>query len=82
MPALKINLQGDGAFAEEMSGHKVHHVTEAFTVAGLDHGMRSGAPSVAFCIPLPDGSVVLAETSLALLLTASDALRARFGDPR
>jgi len=27
-------------------------------------------------------SVVLAETSLALFLTAADALRARHGDPR
>jgi hypothetical protein len=33
-------------------------------------------------IDLDDGSVVLAETSLALFLTVADGLRARYGDPR
>jgi hypothetical protein len=44
--------------------------------------MVSGAPSVAFCFKLGEREVVLAETSLALFLTAADALKARYGDPR
>jgi hypothetical protein len=51
-------------------------------MAGLSNGMGSGAPSVAVRIDLPDGKVVIAETSLRLLLTAADILKARFGDPR
>jgi hypothetical protein len=51
-------------------------------VGGLKSGMASGNPSVAFCFPLPDGRVVIAETSLALLLSAADALKAVHGDPR
>ncbi len=50
-------------------------------VAGLDGGMASGAPSVAIGVRCRDG-VVVGETSLALLLTAVDALVARHGDPR
>ncbi len=81
MPHLRIILDGDGAFAQELSGRTVHHVTEPFTIAGLAQGMASGKPSVAFMIPLPDGSVVVAETSLALLVSASRTLVARHGDP-
>lgn len=51
-------------------------------VGALAHGMASGDPSVMFCYPLPDGRVVLAETSLRLLLSAADALKAVHGDPR
>jgi hypothetical protein len=43
---------------------------------------ESGKPSVALGFELPDGRWVLAETSLALFLTAAEALRARYGDPR
>jgi hypothetical protein len=45
--------------------------------------MESGKPSVCIGVFLPNnGGCVLAETSLALFLTAADALKARFGDPR
>jgi hypothetical protein len=44
--------------------------------------MKGGAPSVAFRIDLEDGRTVIAETSLKLLLTASDLFKARYGDPR
>ena len=51
-------------------------------VTGLEGGMQSGRPSVAIRLDLEDGRVVLAETSLALFLSAADALKARYGDPR
>jgi hypothetical protein len=54
----------------------------AIEIGGLEAGMASGRPSLAFCFTLPDGRVVLAETSLVLFLAAADAFRARFGDPR
>jgi hypothetical protein len=48
----------------------------ALQVALLRGGMQSGAASVTFRITLPDGRVVLTETSLALFGMAADALRA------
>jgi hypothetical protein len=47
-------------------------------VAAIEGGMLSGATSVMFRIDLPDGRVVLAETSLALLEMAVQAMRARY----
>lgn len=71
---------GDQSVAE---GKLIHLGNDAHIELGaLPHGMASGAASVAFCFELPDGKIVIAETSLALLLTAADALKARFGDPR
>lgn len=60
----------------------IQNVREGIEVGVLPAGMASGAPSVAICVPLPNGRVVIAETSLALFLTAADAFRARYGDPR
>jgi hypothetical protein len=51
-------------------------------VTGLAGGMQSGKLSVALRIDLPNGGVVVTETSLALFLTAADGLKARYGDPR
>lgn len=81
MIALNVVLDGEGVL-EGTPRELVVHVIDRITLTGLDGGMSSGKPSVAVIIPLPDGRKVLAETSLALLLTAVDALRARYGDPR
>jgi hypothetical protein len=40
--------------------------------------MQSGKPSVCFRIDLPDGRVVLAETSALLFCRAAEAIVARF----
>jgi hypothetical protein len=47
-------------------------------IAGLAHGMATGAPSVAIGIEIGDDTLVLAETSLALFLNAADMLRAKY----
>jgi hypothetical protein len=80
VPSIDIRVDGDGQFPE-LEGRHVHHVQD-FVVTALTGGMASGMPSVAIIIPLPDGSVVFAESSLRLLLTAADALKAKYGDPR
>jgi hypothetical protein len=80
MPSLGIILDGDNS-APEMDGKVIHHV-QHFKVTALHGGMESGKPSVAFIIPLEDGSFVFAETSLRLFLTAADMFKARHGDPR
>jgi hypothetical protein len=51
------------------------------SIAALPHGMDSGATSVVIRLDLPDGSVVLAQTSLALLLAAGRGIAARYPSP-
>ena len=63
-------------------GHIIHLGNGTpIEMGGLRGGMTSGKPSVAFCFTLPDGSVVLAETSLALLQAATVALTAALEGP-
>ena len=81
MTVLNVLLQGDGAKPEWADGRTIHRIDD-FTVAALPSGMVSGRPSVSFLIDLPNGEAVMAETSLALFLTAADAIRGTYGDPR
>lgn len=66
--------QGDGAWpdiAQKVErGEVIHLVGEGLQLALLPGGMSSGAASVMLRIDLPDGRVVIAETSMALLETA------------
>jgi hypothetical protein len=86
MASLHLVLDGDGSFSDVPS-EKLAHTTEPIRIAALPDGMigRDGTryPSVAIGVFLPNGGgCALAETSLKLFLTAADALKARFGDPR
>ena len=65
------------------AGRVVHLANGAIIdVGALERGTTGGKPSIALKIDLPDGRVVVAETTLALFLTTADALQAKFGDPR
>lgn len=82
---MRIVPEGDGQFPELREAAREGRLIESkatMTITGLAAGMASGKPSVAIIIELPDGRVLFAETSLALFLSAADALRARHGDPR
>ena len=81
MSILHLNLDGDGAW-NDLDRDKVIHVTEAdLDLAVLPGGMESGAESVAFRIPLPDGREVIAETSWRALGTAARVIATRYGWP-
>lgn len=82
MPVLDLKLDGDGAWPD--LADKLDRVTriEHAQITVLDRGMTSGKPSVTVRLDLPDGQIILYETSLALFLTTADAIRARYGDPR
>jgi hypothetical protein len=88
MPSMQIILEGDGIWRDlpalDRAGNLIAAMGEAaaWQLAALAGGMESGAPSVSLRLDLPDGRVVVTETSLALLLTAADAFKARYGDPR
>lgn len=75
---MGIILDGDGAWPD--LGEKTVHKTTVDSVTALAAGMVSGNTSVAVRVNLPDGSVVIAETSLRLFLGAAAAFRARYGD--
>lgn len=45
---------------------------------GLPAGMASGRTSVEILIPLPDGTMLLTETSLTLFVAAAKALEAAY----
>lgn len=79
MPRLNISLEGDNCWPDLADKREqVIHITEGFSVAALSGGMQSGKASVAVRIDLPDGTTVVAETSMRLFLTAADMFRARY----
>lgn len=84
MPTLAIKLDGDGSYPDlARRAADVIHLGEGappIGVTALAGGMASGRTSVMLRLDLPDGRVVLAETSVRLFLLAADALRARYGD--
>lgn len=82
MPAMTVVLT-EPAWPD-LNDKEFMHVAETgkIEVTAIANGMSSGAPSVAFRIESEDGQIVVAETSLMLLLSVTDALKARFGDPR
>lgn len=76
MPVLRIKLDVDrsgfDAIAAVDEADIVHLSNDAHIEIGtLRHGMESGKDSVALCFGLPDGKVVVAETSAALFLAAA-----------
>lgn len=84
MLSLTVHVDGDRAWPELKDKLERGELVEAdrIEVAGLRGGMSSGNPSVALRFDLPDGTTVIAQTSLRLFLTAADALKAAHGDPR
>lgn len=83
MPTLTVYLDGEGALSDVAPDRIANGAQDKpLRVMGLANGMSGGSPSVAIAIPLPHGGFVVGQTSLKLFLTAADALRARFGDPR
>lgn len=82
MPAIDIILDGDNAWSDLERKSIIHLQDVVWKMAALPGGMSSGKPSVALRLDLPDGQVVVAETSLLALVTAVSAFVARHGDPR
>ena len=83
MLGLDLDLEGDGAWPD-LAGRlgDVLHLREGTTIrlAVLTAGMTSGRPAVGIRLDLPDGRVLVAETSARLLVTAARAIAARFPD--
>lgn len=50
-------------------------------IGGMPKGTESGNPTLMIAFDLGE-QVLVAETTLALFLTAADAFKAKYGDPR
>lgn len=84
MIGMNILLNGDAAWPDlkESKDAIILMGNEAPTidVAVLNEGMRSGRPSVALRINLPDGRPVVVETSAVLFCSAAKAIMAKYPD--
>lgn len=79
MPMIRLILDEelrDPDLTDKLAQDKVVHLTGDFAIARLSHGMKSGSTSLMIRIDLPDGRVVLQETSLACFLAAARGLEA------
>ena len=77
MASLDLHIEGDNCWPDLKE--KGYIGTTITSIAGLPKGTVEGRPSVAIRVDLPDGRVVLAETTLRLFLRAAEALAARYG---
>jgi hypothetical protein len=87
MPQIDLTLTSDGDgvwpdLQERLAKPCTTGEADRLHVAGLAAGMTSGKPSVTLRLDFADGLSRVAQTSLALFLTAAEALRAAYGDPR
>jgi hypothetical protein len=74
MPALSIILDVDTQPPRDIKPENIIHLPDPqMTFARIPRGMTSGKSSVMVEIVLPDGRVVLAETSMALFQQAARA---------
>lgn len=80
MERLAIIVDGQGAWPD-LADRAVLQAKQV-EVAGLADGTQGGNPTVAIRADMTDGQVAIVETTLRLFLSAADALRERYGDPR
>lgn len=87
MPTLTITLDGDDCWPDlqdkkigEDIINLMHSAAPPIKLAVLDKGMGSGRPSVTIRLDLPDGRVVLTETSARLFCGAARAIMGRYPD--
>ena len=76
-----VYVEGEGVWPDLAGKEVIHLANDAppIQVAALSAGMVSGRESVAIRMDLPDGRVVVAETSLRLFVQAADVLKTRYG---
>lgn len=74
-------MEGDGAFQDDMAADPdwKHGLLDAITF--LENGTTGGRPAIGVLVKNDDGSLVIAETTWALLHTAIRAFEARYGAP-
>jgi hypothetical protein len=81
MPEMNVSIDGGWSdIPALMKADKLVNLTgnsaPYIQVTSIASGMVSGSASVILRLDLPDGKVLLVETSLALFTAAADAMRA------
>jgi len=73
MPGIQVILDGDGSMPDlaDRMDDVIHLTGSEISFHALKTGMTSGKSSVAIRVNLPDGKVVVAETSMRLFLEAA-----------
>lgn len=87
MASLRVVLdperQGQGLGLDVDPETLIHLADDAeIVITGLQGGMQSGKPSMAFAFTLPDGRAVIAETSWRLFALAFWRFAERFGEEK
>mgnify|MGYP001569726087 CR=1 FL=1 len=85
MPVIKVNTEGDNAWVDLRDRFESGDPTliqamgdgTVWELILLKGGMQSGKPSVGLRLDLPDGRVVVAETSWQAFLAAAGVLQAK-----
>lgn len=78
MITLKIITDLDGIWKDLRDRQPdIIHVKNNISIGRLSHGMQSGKSSVAIRIDLPDGKVVIAETSMVNFLACARIFNAK-----
>lgn len=90
MPMLHVIMEGDGAWpdlTEKLEQWKLQWFRDVpgepqaeLSVAALPEGMSTGRTSIAIRVDLPDGEVIVVESSLRIWAGAIASFRARYGD--
>lgn len=75
---LILDLEATG-FQDEP--YIVSKHTGEVVIGGMSNGTINGKPTVMIGLDMDD-HILVVETTLALLLTAADAFKAKYGDPR
>ena len=82
MPTLNVHLEGDNIWPDLVSARVIHLGNDAppIGIAVLADGMSGGKPSVSIRVDLPNGQIVIAETSARLFCTAARMIMAKYPD--
>lgn len=82
MPLMTVILDGDGCWPDAVADNVILLGNRAppIQVAVLEHGVTSGRPSVTLRVDLPDGRMVLAETTARLFCTVARAIMGKYPD--
>lgn len=83
MEALSVTLDATDEELPVFAGKKkIAQLPNHFHVGGVPDATERGLPGVVLAFELDEDTAAVMQTTLALFLTAADALRARYGDPR
>lgn len=83
MISLTVNLKGFGAWPDITDKERLllpGPDAPPMQVAVLPNGTAEGRPSVAIRVDLPDGKIMIAETSARLFCTAAKMIMAKHPD--